>query len=382
MKKFLILCFTAVILLAAVTGSIAYFTDSVVSEENVIASGSIDVLQHEYERVKNADGTYTLRAFTQKQNLYPCVKGAENRVLVQVGNATVQMYDESVQNFIDKIVTVENSGKNVAYVRTFVAVPALADGINWLHLDCNTTDWTWQHEVLTNVHIDNLIYDIHVATHNQPLTAGAVTSPSLLGFYMDSRVSNDNDHLVYIDQNNVKHDLGNNPSLTILVATEASQSYPFDNAAQALDITFGSVTADQHHPWQDIITVASQADLDKALAQAKYDTVIALMNGEYTLPAELNDGIRIVGWESEVKVSAGAISAYDVEFDNFTFVSDVSFTGHGSFQDVVFEGKLTSATFNNVSMFDHCTFAVTPASSILSSPYLTVSECTYLDVAP
>ena len=70
MKKFLILCFTAVILLAAVTGSIAYFTDSVVSEENVIASGSIDVLQHEYERVKNADGTYTLRAFTQKQNLY------------------------------------------------------------------------------------------------------------------------------------------------------------------------------------------------------------------------------------------------------------------------------------------------------------------------
>ena len=385
MKKVLILCFALALSFAAIAGSIAYFTDVVSSDENVIASGSIDVLQHEQERVKNADGSYsaTLRPFTQKQNLFPCVitSLAETEPVVVNGH-TVQMYDESVQNFIDKIVNVENSGKSVTYVRTFVAVPALADGVNWLNLSRNYADnaWKWEEpEALKGISINGLLYDIHVATYEAPLAAGSITPPSLLGFYMDKNVTNDNDHLVYIDDQGNRHNLGNQPSLTILVATQAAQSYPFGNAYEALNTTFGDVTQGCH-PWSDVKLVTSQADLNKVLSEAKYDDIIALMDGTYTLPAVLADGIRLVGWNANVRLSTGtALSANDVEFDNVIFATDLSFTGHGSFQEVTFEGKLTAATFTNVSMFDHCVFTYTPASSVLSSSYLTVTDCTFTD---
>lgn len=388
MKKIWILCFALALSFAAIAGSIAYFTDEVSSNENVIASGSIDVLQHEQERVKTAEGTYTgtLRTFTQQQNLFPCVitTSAETDA-VKVGNYEVQMYDESVQNFIDKIVTVENTGKSVAYVRTFVAVPALADGVNWLNLSCNDADdgaWTWDHKALKGVTINNQFYDIHVATYQTPLAAGETTPPSLLGFYMDKNVSNDKDQLVYIDDQGAYHYLGAHPSLTILVATQAAQSLPFANADEALNTTFGNVKKGSH-PWSDVKTVSTQAQLDEMLSTAKYDDVIALMKGDYTLPQNLADGIRLVGWNENVRLSAAAaLAANNVEFDNVTFVTDLSFTGHGSFQNVAFEGTL-AATFTNISMFDHCTFAHTPASGVLNSSYLTVSDCTFLDaVAP
>jgi predicted ribosomally synthesized peptide with SipW-like signal peptide len=100
MKRAYLLSIVIILSLAAVTGTLAYFTDQV-EVKSVVASGSLDILQHEYERVKDANGAYTsqYQPCTQKQVLYP---GSD----------------------IDKIVQIENTGKNIAYVRTFVAVPA------------------------------------------------------------------------------------------------------------------------------------------------------------------------------------------------------------------------------------------------------------------
>lgn len=254
MKKLLILCFALMISAVAVAGSIAFFTDSVTANDNVIVAGSIDVEQHEQERewTQNADGsvTCTLRTFSQEQSMYPCmINESSLREPVVVGNHTVQMYTRAVQNFRDKIVTVENAGKSPAYLRTFVAVPAAVNNCVWLHLDCNTAGWTWsQPDKLKNVSIDGIAYDIYVATHTDALPAGSSTAPSLLGVYMDGRVSNDNDQLVYVDENNVKHPLGDQPSLSIMVTTEAAQTLTFADAQDALSKTFGNPDVG-HHPW-------------------------------------------------------------------------------------------------------------------------------------
>jgi len=264
MRKIMFLGIALIISFTAIAGSIAFFTDSVTVDDNVITAGSIDVEQYEQERVKNEDGAYVmnedgtthkLAQFSQKQNLYPCVIGT-NKIPVQVGDHSVQMYDHTVQNFMDKIVTAQNVGSSPAYIRTFVAVPAAVDGHDWIHLERNDgidaseqAAWVWERpEALNDVEIDGAKYDIYVATYLPILPAGDTTPPSLLGFYMDGRISNDNDQLVFVDENSVKHPIGDHPSLSILVATEAAQTLPFTDANDALTQTFGDVDTG-HHPW-------------------------------------------------------------------------------------------------------------------------------------
>ena len=286
MKKLLILSFCAVILLSVVSGSIAFFTDSV-ETTNVIASGSIDISQYEYERKKNTDGSYVtepqddgshitvLQEYTQDQTVHPCVQSNPTRgdVLVTDPNGvqqTLNLYVSGMHNFVDKIVSVKNEGDNYAYVRTFIAVPTRS-GISWLHLDKNTQNgWVWhekpdeatgeapQDTIIRDQVIDGKTYDIYVATNTLPLAPGATAAPSLLGFYLDSRFSNQNGRYHLTDEAGTTHDLGTEPELSILVATEATQAIGykgdadplnkvFTDAYDALYTVFGA--PGEHHPW-------------------------------------------------------------------------------------------------------------------------------------
>ena len=250
MKKILILCVALIVSFTAIAGSIAYFTDTVSTDNNVIVAGNIDVEQHEQRRVYAEDGSYTLDTFEQNQNLYPCVTANMDKVDVVVGEYTVQMYDRYVTNFMDKIVTVQNAGTSPSYIRTFVAVPAAVNGYDWIHLDYSENGWSWaQPDALRSVEINGLSYDVYVATYADMLPAGATTSPSLLGVYMDGRVSNDGDKLVYVAPNGEKHDVGEYPSISILVTTEAAQTTTFADAYDALTQTFADVEGG-HHPWK------------------------------------------------------------------------------------------------------------------------------------
>jgi len=308
MKKLLILSFCAVILLTVVSGSIAFFTDSVQTDNNVITAGSIDITQYEYEREKGEDGSYTskLQPYSQDQTIHPCVQSNPTRVDVIITDPnevqqTLNLYVSGMHNFVDKIVTVKNEGASYASVRTYVAVPATAEGVSWIHLDKNTQGgWVWHDMVgdenaaegstegttegstesstegttegstegaaenpiediiIRGQEIDGKFYNIHVATNTLALAPGATTAPSLLGFYLDSRITNQNGSYIFTDDAGKTHNLGSEAEMSILVATEATQAIGFvgnetelnklfKNAYDALDTVFGA--PDKHHPW-------------------------------------------------------------------------------------------------------------------------------------
>ena len=132
----------------------AYFTDNVTSANNVIASGNIQIIQYEQERVRNSNGEFTpeLQKYTQNQQLAPMVADdSAARENVTVGGHTVSLRGSSEKNYIDKLVTVKNVGANPAYIRTFIALPtggyngaSPSDG--WFSCDVVTDEdyWSWK----------------------------------------------------------------------------------------------------------------------------------------------------------------------------------------------------------------------------------------------
>ena len=246
MKKMIMLGCIMLAVLAAVTGSVAFFTDSVESANNVITAGNIDIMQHEYERVQeNGMFTGAVQAYTQEKDIYPCMITANSsRREITVDGAAVQMYDETVPGFVDKIVNAENVGRNIAYVRIFVAIPAQG-GEAWLHMDKNPdVNWVWSDFVIENQLINGQAYDLHMATYEKQLQPGEFTSPAILGFYLDGEVDHDKGHLTY--QGDSVFDM--QQELSILVCTEASQAIVFADAADGLNTTFGEFEKG-HHPW-------------------------------------------------------------------------------------------------------------------------------------
>jgi len=115
MKKKLVVTSLAIALIAiAVGGTLAYF---MASDEatNTFTIGSVEIQQVEEQRVDQTKEftTDNLEAFENDKQLIPVISN------------TTPADDP---NFQDKYVTVDNIGKNAAYVQTFVAVPeALID---------------------------------------------------------------------------------------------------------------------------------------------------------------------------------------------------------------------------------------------------------------
>ena len=91
MKRYAVLVCIIAVALALVTGSIAHFTDTVESNDNVIAAGNLDIVLHETERKMDADGKFTaeFQTYSQHKAVYPStingeiLKNAENRIAVE-----------------------------------------------------------------------------------------------------------------------------------------------------------------------------------------------------------------------------------------------------------------------------------------------------------
>jgi len=383
MKRFLILLAATIVTMAAVTGSIAYFTDEVVASGNVIVAGNLDVQQREYERVK-VDGTNAeLRRFTQQQALYPCViRDTDAAQQIVVDGKTVSL-PTGYNNYIDKIVNVSNNGNLQACVRTVIAVPSRNAGMDWIHLNRNTDGWTWTTSPVENVTIDGETYNLYTATYNTPLLPGDTTSPSLLGYYLDPNVSNNGSRLVYRNDTG-EYPLGDTGVLRILVATQAAQGNPeiFANAETALEETFRAITA-SNHPWVDAKLAKNQAELNTLLTGARYGDVIALQDGEYTLPDTLAEGVRLVGWGAQVRVKGGHVSARNVELDNLTFTGKLQFNGYGSFLNVRFAGGLETAVTpeasNVVYKLQLFNCRADSLSVVSGGERVTLDNCTRLD---
>ena len=120
-KKIVALCLCVALAVVAIGGAtLAYFTDTD-EATNTFTAGGVEIALIEQQR--NADSS-ALEPFENNKNLMPIVGSAQGEQEI-VGGVKLP----TAENYVDKIMTIKNTGKSDAYVRIFVAVPtALQNG--------------------------------------------------------------------------------------------------------------------------------------------------------------------------------------------------------------------------------------------------------------
>ncbi len=259
MKKKSILALSLVAALGAtmmVGGSLAWFSDTD-EATNTFTVGSVEIVQNEIFDELTAE-------------LIPVVKDP---------NLTDPTTMTTDNNYIQKKVTVENTGKNPAYVQTFVAVPAAMDnygilrihdnptgqsGNGWVAVDGDTHTATVIDPVAVSVMLDDdndsetpaVEYNVYKYRNENPLAAptGSAVSETeavILGVYIDkaadikiSRNSSGEITEAYFVMNGVQSTYNvANMTLNVYVATQAVQAQGFSSASEALNAAFSN------HPW-------------------------------------------------------------------------------------------------------------------------------------
>ena len=259
-KRKIITLALAVMMIAilAVGGSLAFLTDTD-NAKNVFTVGNVQIVQNETDR--NGD------PYVTKQHITPNANDTTDATGLHTG-----------VNYVDKFVTVTNTGTEPAYVRTYLAIPAALDdgpttfdaSKNILHWNATDAEWnktlggnndpalnSWYWGKSFNVawpdnggdwngyvtDIDGVLYNVYVATHKAVLEAGVTTQPSLFGVALDSKV----DYIVgtgYVlrEGNTVTPiDFDLSKEFDVLVLSEATQSAGFADAFDALNQAFGVV---------------------------------------------------------------------------------------------------------------------------------------------
>ena len=250
-KKIVALCLCVALAVVAIGGAtLAYFTDTD-EATNTFTAGGVMIGLIEQER----DGQGGLQEFTQDQVLMPIVGSAQGE--------KDDLGQPVAANYVDKIVTIQNTGKSGAYVRAYFAIPSALDdgyetfnaGLNVLHFNFGNvkTDnglvstegvqWIWTHGDKWNYFettIDNVKYNVYYADYYQVLPAGATTEQFVSGVYLDKNVDMDAQGN-YIDPRHPGADL------SILAGTVncpvyavAVQADGFETVDEAVTAAFGA----------------------------------------------------------------------------------------------------------------------------------------------
>jgi len=275
----------------AIGGTMAYLSDTD-SDVNVMTLGSVKIEQIEQERDENGE----LVEFTQAKPLYPAVYPGSNTSdsipwadadKWAVANDEAWKVVTENENVVDKFVTVKNTGKSDAYVRTLIAYEGAAINGTDIHVVHNAVTSSnaavagefAATDYIENVVIDGVRYDIIVYTYKNALGAGETTIPSLKQLYMDHTCNN-----AEVEAYGDTYD--------VLVVSQAVQTAGFapeldangnvvKTAAEvALDDAFGDISA-TNHPWlngiEDAPVVVTNAEeLQKALDEAEEGDTIVL----------------------------------------------------------------------------------------------------------
>ena len=253
-KKITALCLCVALLAIAVVGaSLAYFTDTEEATNTFTAGGvKIDLIEQQV----NEAGT-ALEDFQQNQVLMPIVGSAQGE--------KDDFGQPVAENYIDKIVTIKNTGKSAAYVRAYFAIPSALDdgsetfnaGANILHFNFGNANgattygnqWNWKNDNGTwkyfETTIDNVAYNVYYADYYQPLAAGATTEQFVSGVYLDSHVDMDKNGN-YIDTRFP------NADLSILEGTVKCPVYAVAVQAAGFDTVDAAVTkalGPNYNPW-------------------------------------------------------------------------------------------------------------------------------------
>lgn len=242
MKKLIILISGILLIFACTFGAtFAYLTDTD-EANNVMTTGNISIKQIEQQR--GADGK--LEAFTHDKKIYPGVYlGYDENELPMDGD---YFDSDEVYNSIDKIITVENTGRSSAYVRTVIAFEQGSfDGERFdelLIMNKNDADWSWKkvgNDIILNDGGVERKYSIYCVEYNSVLESGDVTAPNLKQILFSGSFEFDEVNTLDPDEDG---------EYTILVFTQAVQCEGFQNADEAFAASFGNVTAD-NNPWSE-----------------------------------------------------------------------------------------------------------------------------------
>jgi len=277
------------------------------SDVNVMTLGNVDIEQHEYQRATNANGTYKTDTIDEQTSYvlenYEQGKPLLPYVGVQFGDPVSEDYDKTTvrmsqvdsyggmqvfagKNAQDKFVTVENTGKSDAYVRTLVAIENGTGNAGLIGIgsrcvpaaDANTSTAPWISNYIGKITIDSNTYGLYeyiyrgasdVNRHvNGILPAGDTTYPNLCQVYLKHNATNED--MIAIDGNG-------NGTLDILVLSQAVQVEGFANAQTALDAAFGEITT-TNHPWTDtnVENVGSNEELKDALTSDDTQIIVNL----------------------------------------------------------------------------------------------------------
>ncbi|MDD5980772.1 MAG: TasA family protein, partial [Clostridium sp.] len=135
-KKILTICLiVALAATAIIGGTLAYFTDTKTAT-NTFTAGGVKIDLIEQERGENG-----LQTFTQDKVLMPIVGSAQGEK---------DSFGQPVaKNYVDKMVTIKNTGKSAAYVRAYFAIPsALDDGYETFNAGLNTLHFNFGNKIV------------------------------------------------------------------------------------------------------------------------------------------------------------------------------------------------------------------------------------------
>ena len=244
-KKLTTVALVVAVIAIMVSGTLAYFTDTD-EVTNTFTVGSVLI-----EIWENGSPTPTDKVVFEKP-------------LVPVVNVNDVTRDPG---YAAKVVKVENTGNNAAYIRTHIAVPTAL--INYLELRVSLEGWVFNGTLAGSgtARVDGVDYTVFTYDHTAAVDPGQFTAELLQGAYLksdaDVRDNPDteakdlefckrNDDGSYTFSGFVAHTENNgtytSATVTILVASQAIQAQGFENgtATDALNAGFGENT----NPWQ------------------------------------------------------------------------------------------------------------------------------------
>ena len=337
MKKVLLMC-TAYVLVAALAigGTIAYLQDTD-SDVNVMTLGNVSIAQHEYQRATNDDGSYktetidnvtsyVLEAFEQAKPLLPIV-GDPSASSVGWDNTVVRMTQVdsygSMQVFAgknaqDKFVTVENTGKTDAYIRTIVAIEVGSTDGSLIGTSFHST-WTSNnvgtisidgrnYMVIEYAYVGGQLSDGSWRHEGGVLPAGDTSYPNLSQVYLKSVATNED--MAAIDGNG-------NGTLDILVLSQAVQVAGFVDAQTALDTAFGK-TSEKAAEWFGGVNIPSVLASGTAIHKSTNQSGTFVLADDIKTSDYGSDSRY--GWGYEYIVRAGA--DYTLDLNGKTLVHD------------------------------------------------------------
>lgn len=237
-KKILTVALAVALIAIMVSGSLAYFTDDdKVTNTFTIGSVLIDIWEND--------------APTDKEEI------KFEKPLVPIVNTQDPSQDG---NYIPKVVKVENTGLNKAYIRVHIAQPV--ELLGYLELDTDDTGWKRAPQA-TRATLEGQEYIVVTYDYQTAVDPDGFTAELLKGAYLAADVDlaeNADGDLVFVKKQGgeitknsgfVAHEDNGDGTYTsktvsVLVYAQAIQAEGFANATAALESGFGV----NNNPWQ------------------------------------------------------------------------------------------------------------------------------------